>query len=100
MWTREDMRLATRMKHLKLEDLKKNIVKYEQDILLNDRIKRQTCKFCYYLNNKTGTDASANYTCKACDKTFIHTNGNTPNFCMTCAQKIGICIECGSIMTM
>ncbi|HDR8330985.1 TPA: hypothetical protein QC181_005999 [Bacillus cereus] len=91
MW--QTMKLTQKEKD---ENLKISYETIEEDRYLEERLKRQMCKKCYYYKVKIIRVPTTTYTCPNCNETHEHPDSSIPTYCMECAKKENSCIECFS----
>lgn len=95
----EDPKIIKEANDCRVDILKKQLSRYDDDSKQERRLELQLCKCCMYLDN-TELDVviEEEYTCLTCLETFGVTIGQLPKICPTCAKKDNVCTMCGSEM--
>lgn len=80
------------MRIKKTEELSDSYVfDYEKDT----RCKENKCVVCYY-TPQVVTQAFTKRPCSICDLEIVHSNGNCPVLCHSCAEDHKLCHQCGA----
>lgn len=78
-----------------INSLKADIINFNSDPQIEDRLKNQVCVWHYYKTTISG-QGFTKYKCLICDKEDYWHNTNTPKLCLPCAQKYDLCVKCGA----
>ncbi len=81
-----------------VKSMKKRLERYDTDPYKDSRLQMQKCRFCMYLDNRIALQAFTEFTCKNCNKSFMHHNSNIDEFCKECADELNVCVSCGAKM--
>lgn len=77
--------------------LRTQIEKYIADIEKKERLEKQKCPVCYYLDRGAlAGQAFTEYTCRSCGQKLMHPNTNVDALCIVCAKRHLLCVHCGS----
>ena len=82
-----------------VEKMDKKIKAFMHDENREERLEKQLCKTCMYINNDIMVmDAFTHSFCKNCGKEMVFVNSDIDIFCPECAKKLNICKHCGSAL--
>lgn len=70
----------------------------KNDTRETERLERQECPNCYYLDSGWGGSAMTSWECALCDHTETHGSTATPVLCKICAEREDRCTRCGDKM--
>ena len=65
------------------------------DVNKKERIEKQECIYCFYLDSRVGGSCMTTSYCGICNKTLHSGNTNTDALCIDCAKKHKLCKHCG-----
>jgi hypothetical protein len=79
----------------KINDMSHWVLRFDNDPLYINRVKAQTCKYCYYKPSVVSLQAFTEFKCIVCNETFMHHNSDVDHVCKSCATEHELCVHCG-----
>lgn len=81
----------------RVEHLCDKLDKYKSDIKKDERVKKQLCRYCFYMeSDKIVMNAFTPQVCKECGEQSFSANSDIDKYCSACAKKYNVCKHCGS----
>lgn len=79
----------------RINELATWVLHFNSDPFKSDRIKEQTCKFCFYHPPAMSFQAFTHHKCDICKEELIFPNSDINHVCKPCANEHNLCIHCG-----
>ncbi len=92
-----DISYRNRFASRRIENTLRLAENYRNDPERVERLKLQECIVCYYNVRITG-QAFTQWHCVLCNKEGMHHNTGIPTLCKDCAEKEGLCKQCGATL--
>lgn len=93
-WNQEAKNFQTKMNHMKIEDYRRFISRYDNDLEKTKRLNERNCKVCYY-KSRLALQAFTNTNCGLCDIHMVFSNSDTDTLCENCSIENDVCKHCG-----
>ena len=90
---------SEQIKNIQLSRLKRMRIKltnFESDAYKANRLSRQFCKFCEYVEDGMGFSAMTVRKCDICGKEELYGSSYTDCLCEDCAKENKLCKHCGA----